>query len=239
MATCLIGLVMYGNFAFVNAAAMERRLNVKAMMLRQFTWQQFLVAAAVLTLVWYGLLFVSWYLKGKAGFGSGSMAGAGNGRSAESLPHTWEQGVDVLSDAGLAEGDLIGGAQGPEGLSRVSMDQFSFVAPVEDLVGRASDVVVTEAEVLERPAVSGGFLQGTVADFLEELKPVFDYADRYKKGLPVFLEHLHALVGRYPEIRESPNWEAVVGHICELAIDALPFEVSPQEIHRFLEQEAD
>jgi hypothetical protein len=70
MATCLIVLVMYGNFAFVNAAAMERRLNSKVMMLHQFTWQQFLVAAAVLTLVWYGLLFVSWYLKGKAGFGS-------------------------------------------------------------------------------------------------------------------------------------------------------------------------
>ncbi|WP_143167006.1 hypothetical protein [Mucilaginibacter sp. OK098] len=233
MATCLIVLVMYGNFAFVNAAAMERRLNSKAMMLHQFTWQQFLVAAAVLTLVWYGLLFVSWYLKGKAWFGLGSRVGAGNGRSAEPLPHTWERGVDVLSDDPAGD-DLMGVSQGPEGLSRVSMDQFSFAAPVERSV-----TVVAEAEVLERPAVSGGFLQGTVADFLEELKPVFDYAARYKKGLPVFLEHLQALLGRYPEIRESPNWEAIVGHICELAVDALPFEVSPQEIHMFLEQEAE
>ena len=74
---------------------------------------------------------------------------------------------------------------------------------------------------------------------LEELKPVFDYAARYKKGLPVFLEHLQALLGRYPEIAGSPNWEAIVEHICTLAVEQLPFEIAPKDIYNFLEQEAE
>ena len=242
MATCLNVLAMSGNFAFVNAAAMERRLNVKTMMLHQFTWQQFLVAAAVLTLVWYGLLFVSWYLKGKAGFGRGGpgAAVAGPGGSAEPLPHQWERAVDVLSDAGLVEEDLMGVSRGPEGLSRVSTEQFGFAAPVERSVRAVAEKSGADAVgVLERPAADAGFLQGTVADFLEELKPVFDYAARYRKGLPVFLEQLQALLDRYPEIRESANWEAVVAHIADLAQEQLPFTVSPQEIHAFLEQAAE
>jgi hypothetical protein len=212
---------MYDNFAFVNAVAMERQLNCKAMMLHQFTWQQFLVAAAVLTLVWYGLWFVFWNLKGKGAARAGSSGNGGHAAGAEKLPHHWERGVDVLSDD-----NLMGVAQEPEGLSRVGMDQFSF-APHEEI-----------PKVTERPAAdSSSFLQRTVADFLEELKLVFDYAARYKKGQPAFLEHLQALLGRYPEIRQSPNWPDIVAHISELAREQLPFSVSAREIHDFPEQQ--
>jgi hypothetical protein len=228
--TCLIALLMYGNFVLVITDAMERQSNSKTMMLHQLTWQQFLVAAAVLTLVWYGVLFVSWYLRGKAAGENGNVP------VSTGLPHRWEKGVDRLSDGyGLAEADdLMGRPQEEEGFRRVSMNELRFAGAVV-----SAKPEVTGERVAEYPSVAAadalGFLQGTVADFLEELKPVFDYAARYKKGLAVFLEHLQALVERYPEIRQSPNWEAIVGHICELAVSQLPFEVKPEQIHFFLE----
>src|ERR1700761_382824 len=122
--TCLIALLMYGNFVLVNTDAMERQLRSKTMMLHQLTWQQFLVAAAVLTLVWYGVLFMSWYLRGKAGSESGN--------SSAGLPHRWEKGVDQLSNGdGLAEADdLMGRAQEEEGFRKVSMNELRFAGAV-------------------------------------------------------------------------------------------------------------
>jgi len=228
MASCLIGLVMYGNFVIVNAVAMSRQFRSKTMMFYQLTWQQFLVAAAVLTLVWYSVLFVSWYLRRRAAGGSGRavMAQAG-------LPHRWEKGVDQLSEGdGSDDDDLMGKSQEVEGFRRVSASELRFAeAVIGARPGIVEEVNYPSVAVADQP----GFLQGTVADFLEELKPVFDYAARYKKGLPVFLEHLQALVERYPEIRQSANWEAVVAHVVALVKEQLPFEVTAQQIQFFLE----
>ncbi|MFD0792037.1 hypothetical protein ACFQZX_00330 [Mucilaginibacter litoreus] len=203
---------------------MQRQLNPNAMILHQFTWQHFLIAAAVLTLVWHGFLLISWYLKGKTG-GSADQAVIGRraGGAADSslvanepLPHQWERGVDVLESS---EEELMGKAQEVPGLSRVSMSDIRFAVP----------------EVVYPAADQPGFLQGTVADFLEELKPVFDYAGRYRKGLLTFLEHLEALLGRYPEIRQSPNWQAVLAHIVGLGTEQLPFELQAADVEAFLD----
>jgi len=219
--TCLIAFLIRGNFAFVNAVAMQRQLNPNAMILHQFTWQHFLVAAAVLTLVWYGFLLISWYLKGKRGGGAdpaavSRSAGSPADLSSGPLPHQWERGVDVLVGE---EEELMGRAQEVPGLSRVSMSDIRFAVP----------------EVVYPVGDQQGFLQGTVADFLEELKPVFDYAARYRKGLLTFLEHLEALLARYPEIRQSPNWQDVLAHIVELGREQLPFELRIADVAAFLE----
>lgn len=221
LTTCLIGFLIWGNFAFVNAVAMQRQLNPNAMILHQFTWQHFLIAAAVLTLVWYGFLLVSWYLKGKTGgvadpAALGRSAGGTADLSSGPLPHQWARGVDVLGDE---EEELMGKAQEVPGLSRVSMSDIRFAVP---------GVVYPVGD-------QQGFLQGTVADFLEELKPVFDYAARYRKGLLTFLEHLEALLARYPEIRQSPNWQDVLAHIVELGAEQLPFELRIADVEAFLE----
>ena len=215
MATCLIVLARCGNFAVVNAVAMEGQLNCKTMMLHEFTWRHFLVAAAVLTLVWYGLLFLLRRRKGKA-VPPDRFAGNTSAGNLQPLPHQWETDVDVLADGGL-----LGAPQEPEGLCRVGIDEVGF-AP-RQMVRQATD--------------KGRFLSGTVADFLEELKPVFDYELRYKKGRQDFLAHLLALIGRYPAIRENVSWPDIVAHISELVAEQLAFNLSGREIDDFLGQE--
>jgi hypothetical protein len=90
------------------------------MMFQEFTWQQFLVAAVVFSLVWYGVVYVLFFRSGVRRCLGSKAAGA------ERLPHGWESEVDELSGSDAAGDELLGKAVLDEGVSVLDADEFSF-----------------------------------------------------------------------------------------------------------------
>ncbi|NQX42339.1 hypothetical protein SAMN05421820_11159 [Pedobacter steynii] len=86
------------------------------MMLEAFTWQQFLIAALILSVVWYVGVGLLYYKTEISNFLSGE-----KGKSSEPLPHGWQNKVDTLED------NLIGASVQEHGVSIVEADDFSFL----------------------------------------------------------------------------------------------------------------
>ncbi|WEK17868.1 MAG: hypothetical protein P0Y49_13775 [Candidatus Pedobacter colombiensis] len=107
-------------------------------MLQQFTWQQFLVATLILTLIWYFSVMLLFYRKELKAFLNGKKLKDENDAP---LPHRWDKKVDELQPA--PEENLMGKSKLPDGVSIVEMEDIQFAN--EDnkvqLLGLVSDVI--------------------------------------------------------------------------------------------------
>lgn len=88
----------------------------------QFTWQQFLIAALVLTVAWYVTIGLLYFRKTLSGF-----------QKPEKLKKEWEE---ELED----EGGLMGAAAAVPGMDTMEMGQLSF-APKEQQQGIIPDIL--------------------------------------------------------------------------------------------------
>lgn len=88
-------------------------------MLQQITWYQFLVAALLLTLIWYAGIILIFYRKELQTFLSGNKI---QNSKTEPLPHRWDE--ETLEEE--PEDDLVGKPALPEGMSMAAMDEISF-----------------------------------------------------------------------------------------------------------------
>ncbi len=88
----------------------------------QFTWQQFLIAALVLTVAWYVIIGLLYFRKELCRF-----------RKTEKLKKDWEE---ELED----EDDLMGGARAIPGMNTVEISEISF-APKEQQLGVIPDIL--------------------------------------------------------------------------------------------------
>jgi hypothetical protein len=87
-------------------------------MLQQFTWQQFLVAACILSFIWYVVvLFIIYRKEAKRMFKAKAPA--------EPLPHRWENEEEFEEEP--QHEDLVGKPALPEGSENVASGEFSFV----------------------------------------------------------------------------------------------------------------
>lgn len=86
-------------------------------MLQAFTWQQFLVAAMIFSLVWLLIAGLVFFRKQLFGLLSGD-------KQVEPLKHAWAD--DFEAD------DLMGKAQEPEGVQVLSQHEFGFTPPLGD-----------------------------------------------------------------------------------------------------------
>lgn len=103
-------------------------------MLEAFTWQTFLVAALILSVIWYTAVGLICYRSEISGFLSGSRS-----KSDEPLPHGWAHEVDDFAP------NLMGKQKEEHGVSVVEADEFSFVpsesvVPPLDPLGELADV---------------------------------------------------------------------------------------------------
>jgi hypothetical protein len=90
----------------------------------QFTWQQFLIAALVLTAAWYVMIGLLCFRKELSGL-----------RKPEKLKKEWEEDLeDERQD------DLMGGAKAIPGMETVEMSAISFV-PKEQQLGIIPDIL--------------------------------------------------------------------------------------------------
>ncbi|WP_256006797.1 hypothetical protein [Pedobacter deserti] len=120
------------------------------MVLQSFSWLHFLIAAVLLSLVWYLVVWLMFFRRRPAGAGAVSPA--------ESLPHGWQDRVDVLEDG------LVGKPVPDPGVSLVAADEFGFGGPGKDLqLGVLADV----QEEIKSACRDLEYSVGTKEDFYE------------------------------------------------------------------------
>lgn len=154
-------------------------------MLHQFTWQQFLIAALILTLVWYLVIILLFYRRKVTGL----LSGKTKLKQPEKLRREWEE---ELED-GFEEEDLMGKPSEPEGVSTLPMEALRF-----------ADKDAGKDEQL-----------GLVPDVLEELKSIFDILTKEDGSKSDFFSLLKLVKAKYPGIGSSPNIGRINAHIRE------------------------
>src|SRR5690606_37885856 len=100
----------------------------QCIMLHQFTWQQFLIAAIIFLLIWYLAVFIYCHRKKQGGF-----LGKAKPQQPERLRREWEADFDDDSES---DDDLIGRPVLPDGVSEVSMHMLDFAPKVDERSAR-------------------------------------------------------------------------------------------------------
>jgi hypothetical protein len=174
-------------------------------MLKHFTWQQFLVAALVLSIIWYTVVILLFYRQRVHDYLNGNSK---DSKTPEPLGHAWDEEFEEepLSD----DDDLMGRSALPEGMSNLSMAQFGF-AP------RVSDEDLDENR--ERQ-------QSVVPDVLEELKSIFHVLETQQGTKQDFISLFELVSAKYANIKGTANQPALNDYIRE----NVPFPMSDEEL---------
>ncbi|WPV02145.1 hypothetical protein SNE26_10190 [Mucilaginibacter sp. cycad4] len=198
------------------------------MLLQHFTWQQFLVAATILTAVWYVAVILIFYRK--------KLQDILNGKGQQSAPverlrHAWED--DYEDEPEPEADDLIGESVLPEGMSKVSMSMFSFAPRVdepeseaESVDGETSQHFTEVSEAAPKDDESRERQQKLVPDAIEELKTIFHILDRDKGGKEDFISLFGLVKNKYAALRDTPNARALNEFIRENVL----FPISDEEL---------
>lgn len=144
-------------------------------MLQQFTWQQFLVAISVLSLVWYCTIFLLYYRSELKAFLSGKSP-----KEDVPLPHRWDEKFDELEQE--IEDHLMGKSKLPDGVSIVSMDDIQF-----------GDVGAKTEKL------------GLISDVIEEIKIIFNILGKEDGSKQDFLNLMTTVKENYPGISSNAN----------------------------------
>jgi hypothetical protein len=174
------------------------------MIFKSFTWQQFLVAALVLSSIWYLVVLPLLYRKQLKVW----LERKGKKQSVEPLRRDWDEELEEEPEAG-AEDELIGKSKLPEGMSRLDMNMFGF----------APDVQEDEDESRE-------LQQSLVPDVIEELKSIFHILDKEEGNKADFISLFDLVKSKYAAIRDTPSERALNDYIRENA----PFAISDEEL---------
>lgn len=182
--------------------------------LHPFSWQQFLVAALVLTLIWYALIGALYFRGEIAHLFSGKPRAAHRAVGA-GLP----AGNGLLPVAGEGEPDnLLGASRDPEGFASVPMHQFSFA-------GGSSSVAQVLEEVEREAQLS------LVPDLLEELKEIFYLLERNGGDRSDFEELFQPVAARFESVVTTRSYAPVNAYILE----NVPFALSESELEAMWE----
>ena len=173
-------------------------------MLHQFTWQQFAIAAVIFLLIWYLGVFI--YCRRK---GSGSLSDFIGLNHPEKLRREWEADFDDPD----TDDDLIGRQALPEGVSEVNMHMLGF-AP----------------KVVEKRASEDEWYQqlGVVPDLLEELKRIFNIIERENGSKEDFISLFALTNAKHPQLASSTNLDSLNQYLAE----NLPFELTDEDFKK-------
>lgn len=169
-------------------------------MLQQFTWQQFLIASMVLSLIWYGGVILMFYRT--------ELVNVLNRKpsipSVEKLPHRWDKDVEVLVNENNEIDDLMGKAKLPDGMASVGMGSFGFT----------TDENEREEQV------------GLISDLLQELKGIFSLLEREDGRKTDFFNLMEMVREKFPKIGSHPR----IPQINEFISEHAPFHLSQEEL---------
>jgi hypothetical protein len=174
-------------------------------MLKHFTWQQFLIAALVLSSIWYTVVILLFYRQRIQDYLNGENK---KNSPPEPLGHAWDEEFEEepLSD----EDGLMGKSALPEGMTNLSMAQFSF-AP------RVGDEDLDESRQRQ---------QSVVPDVLEELKSIFHIMETQQGTKEDFIALFGLVSAKYPNVKGTANQQALNDYIRENVL----FPISDEEL---------
>lgn len=156
-------------------------------MLQHFTWPQFLIAALILSLIWYIAIVLLYYRKDLKVLLMGKEFNLQN----EPLPHAWQDEVDEIHTD-----DLMGKPAKPEGLQTVNMNGFGF-GPKDN-----------SSKFLQL---------GLVPDVLEELKTIFNILQKEDGSKSDFFSLLALTKAKHPRVGGNPNIQYITDFVRENA----------------------
>jgi hypothetical protein len=174
------------------------------MVFKLFTWQQFLVAALILSSIWYLVVLPLIYRKPLKDW----LESKRGKPEVAPLRREWDE--ELEDDPADEENELIGKPKLPEGVSRLSMDMFGF----------APDA--SEAED-DRRALQ----QSLVPDVIEELKSIFHILEKERGNKDDFISLFGLVKAKYAGIRGTPSLRALNDYIRENAL----FPISDEELN--------
>lgn len=179
-------------------------------MLQQFSWGHFLIAAIVLSIVWYGLVLLVFYRKELIGF-----LGAGGLVSVEGSSGVSEQRLaDEVLNSSNAEFDasegLMGASRLPDGVQLLSSSQVSF---------SALDVMRVDPDDRYEQV-------GLVADVVQELKGFFLALEQNAGDKRDFFVMMEKVKESYGRIGGHPSIGSINAFIRKYA----PFHLSDKEL---------
>ena len=199
------------------------------MLLQHFTWQQFLIAATILTAVWYALVILFFHTNRIKDLLNGKQRQTS---TPERLRHAWE---DDYEEEGQEDADdLTGESVLPEGMSKVSMSMFGFAPQVStpEEPAKTADslrlhLLHENAQQLLRNKDKCRELQQTlVPDAIEELKNIFHILQKDNGGKDQFISLFDLIKHKYASLRDTSSGKALNEFIRENAL----FPISNEEL---------
>ncbi len=175
-------------------------------MFYSFTWQQFLIAALVLTSTWYAAVLLLFYRSRVQSLFLKKEKSSPIKQ--EPVPHIWDE--DDEFEEFNEEESLIGESKLPEGVLSVPLTGFSFAEPANPVEDRL----------------------GLVPDILEEVKHVFSIIKKENGSKEEFFSLLQLVKAQYSQILESP----LLDEINQLIIAESPVEILIDELESFWNQ---
>lgn len=176
-------------------------------MLHQFTWQQFLIAALILTLVWYIAIIMLYYRSKLLDL----FSARSKLKQSEKLKREWEEELEEDDTSEEENDDLIGTQAVPEGVSEVEMHMLGFAPKVKKE---------------EIPEDDRDTQLGLIPDVLEELKGIFRIVEKENDNKEYFISLFALITAKYPEIKGTTNQPALNDYIRE----NLSFSISDEEL---------
>jgi len=174
-------------------------------MLKHFTWQQFLIAALVLSTIWYTVVILLFYRQRIQDYLNSESK---NSKPSEPLGHAWDE--EFEEEPSSNEDDLMGKSALPEGMTKLSMSQFGFAPRVTD-------------EDLDK---SRQRQQSVVPDVLEELKSIFHILETQQGTKEDFISLFGLVSAKYPNVKGTANQQALNDYIRENVL----FPISDSEL---------
>jgi hypothetical protein len=191
-------------------------------MLKHFTWQQFLVAALVLSIIWYTVIILLFYRHRIQNYLNKDSK---DSSPPEPLGHAWDE--EFEDDPLSGEDDLMGKPALPEGMTKLSMAQFGFAPRISDTAtkqrtGETLDTAIEQEdadEVRKRQ-------QSIVPDVLEELKSIFHILETQQGTKQDFISLFGLVSAKYTSIKGTANEKALNEYIRENVL----FPISNEEL---------
>lgn len=183
-------------------------------MLHQFTWQQFLIAALILTFSWY-LAMVLLYFRDKI---SDLFVRRCKNKPPERLKCEWEEELEESSEEAF-EQNLIGNRALPEGVNDVGMDQFAF-ATNEKTPDGIRDETNEQGYKVDYTGID--------SPLREELESIFKILEQEKATKADFISLFRLVSSKYPEIKNTHGRQVLT----DFLLENLPFEMTDEELDK-------
>lgn len=178
-------------------------------MLQQFTWQQFLIAALILTLIWYAAVLLIFYKKRLTDL---ALRKRRNQKPVVQSSYNPREQTDADSSDDIP--DVMGKTSLPEGVEEAETGMFSFA---EQRAGSTRD-----------PDSDRDHRLGLIPDVVEELKTLFRILENEGATKDDFVSLFKLISSKYPQISGSAEQPYLDAYIRQ----NLPFEITQAELDK-------